>query len=128
MKTITALILFFTTAISSPTPGFASDGSEQFIACPIPVMKYTTANMDDDTNVVYSDAVEWVVEDYQPLAKADGLPGYAEWIVLIRMVADGDEDLEDYVMRDDNLAQVKVDGIWMLQYDFERTLCKTKRT
>jgi len=122
--TIRALYILFITFIL-PSFAAASSGSEQFMQCTMPVVEYTTGEMDDNPEWFYSDSVEWVIESYFPHPNAHGMPGYEGWIVLIRMIADGDEDLEDHIMRDDGLAQVKVDGVWMLQYDFERILCDT---
>ena len=115
--------LMFFLSILFPLAALAEEGSEQFPPCDMPVLEYTTGNLGDDPSWFYSDSVEWVIESYHPYPRANGMPGYEGWIVLIRLIADGDEDLEDFVMREDNLAQVKVGGSWMLQYDFERTLC-----
>tara|TARA_B100000745_G_scaffold260451_1_gene184064 strand:+ start:395 stop:766 length:372 start_codon:yes stop_codon:yes gene_type:complete len=116
------LVLFFSFL---PFTAGAEDGSEQFLACDMPILKYTTGDINDDPEWFYSDSVEWVIENYYPYPNVNGLPGYAGWVVLIRMIVDGDEDLEDHIVRSDNLAQVKFNGRWILQQDFERMLCNT---
>lgn len=121
--TIRALLIFIFTL----TPFYASadDGGKQFIECSMPVVEYTTGNMGDDPEWFYSDSVQWVIETYFPYPNAHGLPGHAGWIVIIRMITDGDDDLEDFVMHPLGLAQVKVGDAWILQADFEYTLCDT---
>lgn len=115
--------LFFTIVLILPFSAVAS-GSDQFLACDMPVLEYTTGNLADQPASFYSDSVEWVIESYHPYPKKSGLPNeYDGWIVLIKLVADGDEDLEDYVMNPQGLAQLKFNGTWMLQADFERMLC-----
>lgn len=117
--------LIFSTVLTLPFSAVAS-GSDQFLACEMPVLEYTTGNLDDEPESFYSDSVEWVIESYPQYPKKSGLPNqYEGWIVLIKLVADGDDDLEDYVMNPEGLAQVKFNGTWMLQADFERMLCNT---
>ncbi len=95
-------------------------------ACALPVLEYTTGALDEVPENLYSDSVEWVVVDYLPVRSRKTPRGsYDGWVVLIRLVADGDEDLEDFTLHPQNLAQVKFNGKWMLQADFERLLCNT---
>lgn len=99
-------------------------GGNDLLACDMPVVEYTTGNMDDTVEQFYSDSVEWVIENYFPYPARSGLPDqYDGWIVIIRMIADGDEDLEGFTMHPQDFAQVKLGNTWMLQEDFERMMC-----
>ncbi|MFT5849438.1 MAG: hypothetical protein ACI9H6_000246 [Patiriisocius sp.] len=103
---------------------WSNKDTDQFAACSMPVLEYTTGELDQIDEHLYSDSVEWVVQDIHAYPSTAGLPVPHEgWIVLIRMIADGDDALEDYTVREDGLAQIKVNGTWMLQADFERQLC-----
>ena len=93
-------------------------------SCARPVQEYTTGELGETTEQLYSDSVEWVVESYHALPSRSGFEGQHDgWVVLIHLIADGDDGFEDFELRDDDLAQVKWNGEWMLQHDFEVMLC-----
>lgn len=115
-----AVALSIAILIGSYTQFYAPNDGE----CDMPVIDYTTGERSDDPDQLYSDSVEWVIESWHPLSRSNGMPGEPEgWIVLVETVADGDKDLNDFVMHPDGLAQVKFDEKWILQADFERKLC-----
>ena len=94
--------------------------------CRLPVLEYTTGALDEVPANLYSDSVEWVVVDYLPVRNLTTPVGeYEGWVVLIQLIADGDDALEDFTVQPQGLAQVKFNGTWMLQADFERLLCST---
>ncbi len=90
--------------------------------CFMPVMEYTTGDPEAD-QWLYSDSVAWVVEDvflYPQNVPREQLEG---WVVLIRMVADGDHELDSLTLLEDEQAQVMFDGTWIPQDDFEHYMC-----
>lgn len=116
--------VLFSILLSFPTLASTNSDGGHSTTCDMPVLEYTTGNREDDPEWFYSDSVEWVVESYHLYPNAYGQAGHTGWIVLIRMITDGDEDLEDHVMRNDGLTQIKVAGQWILQSDFEHSLCQ----
>lgn len=123
IRALSILLLLLPAALHAMAATQNSD-VDQFIDCPLPVLEYTTGELGEMPKHLYADSVEWVVESYHLHPDASGMPDqYEGWVVLIQLIADGDAELDDHVMREDNLAQVKVKGVWMLQQDFEVMLC-----
>ena len=92
--------------------------------CKRPVVEYTTGELDEIQKNLYSDSVEWEVIFYFPIKSTSTSERFDDWVVIIKVIADGDEALEDFVEHPQSLAQVKVGDQWVLQRDFERALCE----
>jgi len=86
------------------------------IDCPTPVLEYTTGDEVLD-EYLYSPGVEWVVTDVLEDPRDPG------WIVLVHLVAEGDDELETLELHPEGLVKVQFQQEWVLQRDFEEQLC-----
>jgi hypothetical protein len=100
---------------------FAQAESPGHIDCPTPVLQYTTGDEEQD-EYLYSPSVEWVVTDIIPDPRDPG------WIVLVYLVAGGDDEIETLELHPEGLVQVQFQQEWILQRDLEEWLCVQSHT